>query len=55
VGVNQENRFRENAHAIDNLAARINFSDMFWKNAPEGKRYERLMREQANDEVAAGL
>ena len=41
--------------AIDALAAHIDFSTFSWQSTPEGERYERLMREQMADEVAAGL
>jgi len=40
--------------SIDHLAGKINFATD-WKHTPEGERYERLMREQMADEVAAGL
>lgn len=41
--------------SLDRLAAKIDFSTDAWKWTPEGERYERLMREQGADEVAAGL
>lgn len=41
--------------AIDRLAQKIDFSSHDWRNTPEGERYDRLMREQNEDEVAAGL
>ena len=41
--------------AIDRLAGKINFATDSWRWTQEGERYERLMREQGADEVAAGL
>jgi hypothetical protein len=41
--------------AIDILAAKIDFSSGSWQYTPEGERYKRLMAEQNQDEVDAGL
>ena len=41
--------------AIDRLADKIDFTTDAWKWTTEGERYERLMRVQMADEVAAGL
>jgi hypothetical protein len=41
--------------AIDRLAEKIDFSSEGWKWTQEGERYQRLMNEQGEDEVAAGL
>lgn len=48
-------RAKPRLEAIDRLAAKIDFNNLSWKWTPEGERYERLMREQMEDEVKAGL
>ena len=41
--------------AIDALAAKIDFGSFGWSDTPEGEHYQRLMRDQSRDEMAAGL
>lgn len=41
--------------AIDALAKKIDFNSFAWRNTSDGERYERLMQQQSEDEVRAGL
>lgn len=40
---------------IDALAKKIDFTSFGWRYTNEGERYERLMQQQREDEVRAGL
>jgi hypothetical protein len=41
--------------AIEALGQKIDFSSPCWQYSPEGERWNRLMQQQAADEVEAGL
>lgn len=40
---------------IDALSARIDFSSFGWRDTPAGTRWLALLKEQGDDEVAAGM
>ncbi len=50
-----ERRAIPRLEAIDRLSVKIDFSSWSWEHTPEGERYKKLMAEQNQDEVDAGL
>jgi len=48
-------RAKPRMERIERLTQAIDFGDMMWRHTPNGVTWRRLMDEQSQDEIAAGL